>query len=131
MNTTTKAEMYRKIKLHGDNLNAIFSTGLEPVQLCKKLHSLENKAHILCTHECNTGEDMDVKLSSILTKVKKILFPNTFDSNPELYKAVFINGDPRGYALKIKSEYVKANDLKIEQDWGGYGLIAPDFTPVN
>jgi len=43
---------------------------------------------------------------------------------PELYKAVFINGDPRGYALKIKDEFVRENNLTIYQDWGGYGILA-------
>ena len=40
---------------------------------------------------------------------------------------VFVNGDPRGYALKIDDSYVKKFNLKIERDWGGYGIIAPDF----
>lgn len=121
-------KMYQQIERHGNNLNVIFNTGLQPVELCKKLFRLEKKAHNLCEIECNTGEDKDVELSAILTKVKKILFPDTFSSDPDLYKSVFINGDPRGYALKIKSEYVKEHNLKIDQDWGGYGLIAPDFS---
>ena len=131
MTDAQKITMYQQIEQHGNNLNAIFNTGLDSVLLCKKLHSWEKKAHKLCEHECNTGEDMDIQLSAILTKVKKILFPDTFNADSELYKAVFINGDPRGYALKIKSEYVKDNKLSIEQDWGGYGIIAPDFTPTN
>jgi hypothetical protein len=40
---------------------------------------------------------------------------------------IFANGDPRGYALKIRSEYVKNNNLDIHRDWGGYGIIAPDL----
>ena len=40
---------------------------------------------------------------------------------------VFINGDPRGYALKIKEEYVRKHNLKIYRDFGGYGIIAPEF----
>ena len=38
---------------------------------------------------------------------------------------VFVNGDARGYALKLKSEFIK--DKTIHRDWGGYGIIAPDF----
>ena len=129
MTTTQKNTMYQEIERHGNNLNAIFNTGIDPVKLCKKLRTLELKAHSLCEIECNTGEDKDVELSAILTKVKAILFPDTFKSNPELFKAVFINGDPRGYALKIRSEYVAKNNLTIYRDWGGYGIICPDFTP--
>jgi len=35
---------------------------------------------------------------------------------------LLINGDPRGYALKVQPE--NANDLP--KDWGGYGILAPD-----
>lgn len=41
-----------------------------------------------------------------------------------------INGDPRGYALKIDSE--KGRELieqtGLQRDWGGYGLLAPMIT---
>jgi hypothetical protein len=40
---------------------------------------------------------------------------------------VFLNGDPRGYALKIRDTDVRARKLDIHTDWGGYGIIAPDF----
>jgi len=40
---------------------------------------------------------------------------------------VFINGDPRGYALKINDKYVRENQLRIYSDMGGYGIIAPEF----
>ncbi len=38
---------------------------------------------------------------------------------------VFVNGDPRGYALKIEDS--AARDLDIHRDMGGYGIICPDF----
>jgi hypothetical protein len=41
-------------------------------------------------------------------------------------KIVFINFDPRGCALKIKSEAVEG--VKIYKDWGGNGIIAPDLS---
>jgi hypothetical protein len=40
---------------------------------------------------------------------------------------VFTNGDPRGYILKIKEDYMRENQVKIERDWGGYGIIAPEI----
>jgi len=39
---------------------------------------------------------------------------------------VFFNSDPRGYALKIKDDYTR--DITIYRDWGGYGILAPDFS---
>jgi len=40
---------------------------------------------------------------------------------------VVINRDPRGYALKIEDEWFKDHDVRIHKDWGGYGILAPDF----
>jgi len=148
---TKHERMYQRIEQHGANLNAIFNTGLDNVKLCKKLLRLERQAHHATTCLCNTNtldrleltrqeengihqateEEQDAFFEAILAKVRKVLcctketFPGQF--NPECFP-VFINHDPRGYALKIKSEYVKDHNLKIHQDWGGFGIIAPDFT---
>lgn len=131
MTTQTKkrSTMYKQIQQHGENLNAIFNTGIEPIALCKKLRRLELKATYWTTLACNTGNDYEVELGKILTAAKKILFPDVFNSNQDLYKSVFINGDPRGYALKVNDKHMRLADLRLYQDWGGYGIIAPDFTP--
>lgn len=44
---------------------------------------------------------------------------------------VFLNRDPRGYSLKIESEWTKEHAPELYQDWGGYGIIAPDLTEGN
>ena len=119
-----------QIEKHGQQLNDIFKTGLDNVALCKKLHRLENKAHKIATDYCNgdINQFEETKLTSkIMTALKKVLFPDTFGSNPNLWKAVFINLDCRGYALKIKDSYVRENNLSIYKDWGGYGIICPEF----
>lgn len=42
---------------------------------------------------------------------------------------VILNRDPRGYALKIDDEWMRAHrDVVLHRDWGGYGIIAPDLT---
>jgi hypothetical protein len=131
--------MYQQIEKHGANLNAIFNTGIDNIKLCKKLFQLENKAHRAATCLCNTNtldllelnqwtgydvkqateDEQDAFFSNILDKVDKIL------NFKKLNIPVFINHDPRGYALKIKNEYSKG--LKLHQDFGGYGIIAPEF----
>jgi len=134
-----KERMYQQIENHGANLNAIFETGLDNVKLAKKLHSLEVKAHHATTCLCNTNtlnfldhprawelkqateEEQDAFFDAILNKVDKIL------KFKEKNIPVFINYDPRGYALKIKDGYVPENNLQIYQDWGGYGILAPEF----
>jgi hypothetical protein len=141
---TKRERMYEEIRKHGENLNNIFHTDLDPVKLCKKLFKLENKAHHAATCLCNTNtldrlaltrdeehtghyprqateDEQDLFFDKILKSVRKIL--NVPDTYP-----IFINHDPRGYALKIKSEYVSMTNMKIYTDWGGYGIIAPEFT---
>ena len=134
-NESTKGEkmnkkqlMYDRINKHGEDLKRIFKLdpSINPIKLCKQLFRLENKAHRLAEDYCNGiiyADDYDVQTSQILTKVENILKDNYLRAN----NVIFANGDPRGYALKIRSEYVKNNNLDIHRDWGGYGIIAPDF----
>ena len=144
MKTIEKVKMYEDIQKHGENLNAIFNAGLNPVELCKKLHRIERKAHYATTCLCNTNTlhlmelnkytgydvkqateaEQDKFFEGIKKQVIKIL-------GKEAEKHFFINFDPRGYALKIKDDYISENNIKIYQDFGGYGIIAPDFTPNN
>jgi len=126
-----KAQLEQIIK-HGENLNAIFNTGLEPLVLCKKLRRLENKAHKLALDYCNgengvNTENWEIKQAPILAAVRKILFSKGFDNSP-LQWSIFINGDARGYALKIKDSVVRNRNLNIYCDMGGYGILAPDLT---
>jgi hypothetical protein len=41
---------------------------------------------------------------------------------------VFLNGDPRGYALKIESGWMREqNEFRLHSDMGGYGILAPEI----
>ena len=142
METIEKVKMYEDMQKHGENLNAIFNTGIEPVKLCKLLFMLEKKAHHATTCLCNTNTlhlmelnkytgydvkqateaEQDKFFEGIKKQVVKIL-------GKESEKHFFINYDPRGYALKLKPEFCK--DKNIYKDFGSYGIIAPDFTPNN
>jgi Mg2+ and Co2+ transporter CorA len=114
-----REKMYQMIQKHGDNLKAIFNINEDSVKLCKKLFRLENKAHRLATDYCNGDFQGNIKNESkkIVDKAKKILKTNE----------IFFNRDARGYALKIKDDFIRVNNLSIYRDWGGYGIIAPDF----
>ena len=114
-----REKMYQMIQKHGDNLKAIFNINEDSVKLCKKLFRLENKAHRLATDYCNGDFQGDIENESkkIVDKAKKILKTNE----------IFFNRDARGYALKIKDDFLRINNLSIYRDWGGYGIIAPDF----
>lgn len=122
MNTDKKNIMYKQIKEHGDNLKSIFDIDIDSVKLCKKLFRLENKAHKFTTDHCNYGHSDDEFYSfedEILSKVSEIL---GCDKN-----IMFLNGDARGYALKFTSEFSK--DKHIHKDFGGFGIIAPNYNP--
>ena len=138
MNQSQKNKMYENIKTHGDNLKTIFHLDIDSIKLCKQLFRLENKAHKLTTDYCNGDieeSDFNKQISSIQLKVFKILCtpPNSiYDGHKRpLYfeSAFFVNNDARGYALKLKSEFIA--DKKIYKDMGGYGIIAPDFREHN
>ena len=120
MNTQERYIMNKRIKEHGDNLKAIFNLNVDSVKLSKQLFRLENKAHRLATDYCNGLVDYEVvekESEKILSKVAKLLNTNKFN--------MFFNTDARGYALKFFEDFSK--NKKIHKDWGGYGIIAPDF----
>ena len=119
MKKEQKEQMYKNIYNHGSNLNTIFKTDHDNITLCKKLFRIERKAHKLSTNYCNGVIDCD----KWKIETDKILNLKT-DFN------IFVNGDCRGYALKIFDDYIRKNNIKIYQDWGGYGILAPDFTPT-
>jgi hypothetical protein len=112
---------------HGNNLLKIFTSATitDPIKLYKSMRRLEVNANLLAVDYCNgengiTAENWDEKCKPILYQVKKIL--NTTDNYP-----IFLNGDARGYSLKIEEKYVRETKMTIHTDWGGYGILAPDF----
>ncbi|MDY0282762.1 MAG: hypothetical protein RBR35_19695 [Salinivirgaceae bacterium] len=124
MKHTKHQRMYDRIRKHGADLNNIFGLDEDPVALCKRLRRLETKAHKLAEDYCNgliEPQDYELQADKLLAKVDQLLH----------YEAagvpVLLNGDPRGYALKISAAYVREHNLAIHRDWGGYGILAPDL----
>jgi hypothetical protein len=119
-----KQRMYQRIEKHGNDLKRIFNLDMDAIKLSKKVHGLEVKAARIALDYCNGYIDMDVKEKgeeAILKALDKVL-NFTVQNIP-----VFFNGDPRGYTLKIDDEYVRVNQLDIYRDWGGYGILSPEF----
>ena len=124
MTTSSKEKIYQQIEKHGEDLKVIFklSTDVDSIKLCKQLFRLENKAHRLAEDDYN-GIDVNAEVEKVLKSVCKVLnLKNIKDFK------IFWNNDPRGYSLKIDDETVRKNDLKIHRDWGGNGILAPDFS---
>jgi hypothetical protein len=117
-------KQHEMILKHGAKLLKLYPECVEQdaVKLCKKLRILENQAGAIALRLCNGPEypggydEVDKRCETILAKVRAIL-----GDGP----AIFINRDPRGYALKIKDAHEQK--LDIEQDWGGHGIIAPEL----
>jgi hypothetical protein len=125
---TKKQEHDEAALKHGFKLQRIFPATagiLGPVQLYNALLHIENAAHRNAERLCNdpnyTTEMAERDDARILDRLDALL----------KFKAagipVFLNGDPRGYALKIESGYVREYKLDIHTDWGGYGILAPEF----
>ncbi len=127
---TTKQEA--AIRQHGELLLAIFPEAAErdPVTLCKKLRTLEGKAARIALRFCNGPEfdypdQADRKIDGILDRVHQLLGLSDVPHAP-----IFVNRDPRGYALKVHSEWMDAARgawCRLPKDWGGYGIIAPEI----
>jgi len=72
----------------------------EALELYKRLHRIEARMNRIFINECNgysnlTEEQEEKRDAKVLKQVKDLL--------PGL-KTIFLNGDPRGYSLKIKPE---------------------------
>jgi hypothetical protein len=118
-----KQRQAEQILQHGFNLQRVYPETKQygPVELCKKLHRMEVRANRLAAEMCNHEWVDQDKHSAALDRIEKRV-NDLLGKGP----AVFVNRDPRGYALKIRTEDAKG--LDIHKDWGGYGIICPEFT---
>ena len=110
------------------------SCTLSGLQIWRRLRKLEVKASRIATANCNgqpyEGErpqDGDKWKQAIRLKISQIL-----GREIGAYKesGIFINTDPRGYALKMEEQRKGLpGEVLIPEgmqtDWGGYGLLAP------
>jgi hypothetical protein len=129
---TRKKKMNADILRHGFHLKRIFFddpyTGISALQLSKSVHRIEVKAHRIAEDYCNGIIDrdaMETADAAIMKRLYKLLGKEKCIST-----GVFYNHDPRGYALKISDDWTRGYTAKggeIHRDWGGYGILAPEF----
>ncbi len=120
---TKKQIQAEQILRHGLRLKSIFNVDLGPVSLCKALRRLEVKAGRIARAVCDGGgyeppSSWDDKILDAADRLLNFRVQNI---------PVFVNHDPRGFALKIDSAYMAEHDVTLFNDWGGYGIIAPEF----
>lgn len=135
MHATHRKLRDERIEQHGRNLLAIFPNARErdPAKLCKKLRRLEAEGQAIALRLCNGPEyprgeeEVDRLTDAVLAKVDALLGNWTDDVDDETPNRVhiFVNRDPRGYALKIRSGWMATHNVALERDWGGFGILAP------
>ena len=105
------------------------------VAMMKRLCVIEKRLHGWAEEACSIGSSEEQqkrrerKEEELLDEVKVML--------PLAASAIFSNGDPRGWALKIDDNFMrqwesrKPDNPRLARDWGGYGLISPDAQEVD
>ena len=114
------------------------------------LLKIERDAHNAATAQCNgaayngqpfrpwwdeeTGEELDENPWTAFQRSIAERVAMVFGRSPRPEHAppgFFVNGDPRGYALKIDNDKPEGKALieavKLHTDWGGYGILSPEI----
>jgi len=120
MTTKTPDHVTKWRENHHKALETLRAPGckLTGLQLWRKLTHIERAANEAATKYCNgeiDQETFDAIKEGAEKQVKK-----TFGQLPTGF---FVNGDPRGYALKLDDEKTTIPE-GIHKDWGGYGILA-------
>lgn len=119
---TTKAERQQEWK--NRHLKALAELGFTGSY--RTLRTLENRANWNALQYCNgdiDGDQYEERQERIKASVTRL-----FDG--KLPAGFFVNGDPRGYALKIDMDNLeygfRMSLAGLHKDWGGYGILAPE-----
>jgi hypothetical protein len=115
---------------HLAQLRAIFpKADPHTYRLASRLATLEKQGQRLGLRLCNGPEypegEAEAENARIVAAVRGLL-----GEGP----AVFVNQDPRGYALKIEDSTMRdlfEKGLRLETDWGGYGIIVPELAAAS
>ena len=122
--------LLKRISQHGKELEALGA--VDGIEAYNVLCRIEKRAHKLAEDLCNMEipeEISDKRAEAIKSQVSKVF-------GGKLPAGFFINYDPRGYALKIKTEENKLVKGQLDDgisrvisytDLGDYGILAPEF----
>jgi hypothetical protein len=97
-------------------------------KLSLKLLALEKRGNRAATDYCNGENGMGEAKFEFEKEhlIKEVLKAFGVKEIP----GFFINGDPRGYCLKIDDEKVKTfypESIRFHRDWGGYGILSSEI----
>ena len=121
--STKQERMMSNIKAHGHKLITAFGlpADTDPITLCKRLRRIETKLHRLTEDWCNGDIDESYYTTRGIHYINQARALLNYSTS-----VIFLNGDPRGYALKTTEDFADKHNLPC--DWGGYGILAPDLT---
>ena len=134
------AKTLEAVRRHGETLLAAFPNATEknPVALCKKLRRIETAVARPILDYTNGDNGITQDRLDHETAMAVIRVGNLFglDKHGIALAGIFVNRDPRGYALKLDNEssgwFEDWQQARREQgkpalhtDMGGYGIIAP------
>lgn len=137
MNTKTLAAITK----HGQSLLRAFPSAIEqdPVALCKKLRRIEVAVSKPVLDYCNgdngvTVEQLDVATERATARTAALLGMSSAQIKET---GLHVNRDPRGYALKLESDWTREynnglyaaglHEFALYSDFGSYGILAPDL----
>ncbi len=106
-------------KAHHAALAELFKVA-DGLAVWRKLVKIELQLHQSAEDYCNGLIDSDA-WEAIKDSQERIIA--RISSTGKMPKGVFINGDPRGYALKLDDKRAKKFP-GLHRDWGGYGCLA-------
>lgn len=96
-------------------------------KLSLKLLALEKRGNRAATDYCNGEMGMDstkwqFEQKHLIKEIEK-LFGGAVPG-------LIVNGDARGYTLKLDDEFVRnfyPLEINLYRDWGGYGILSPEI----
>lgn len=143
------AKTLEAVKRHGETLLALFPNAEDknPVALCRKLRRIETSISktvesFSSIPDFMTQDQFDHACQMALIRTTNLLGLNGPLNGPQAQIiGLFVNRDPRGYALKLDSDNERFklwqdNRLRdklpcLHADWGQNGIIAPDLNVEN
>lgn len=114
----------RRVNHHKALESLAYQVGCETqgLTLWRQLRRVETQTNYNATRYCNGEIDTD-QWEHLKDQYRNRLSKIFGGRIPE---GVFINSDPRGYALKLDNEKVTIPQ-GMETDWGGYGILAAEI----
>lgn len=123
--TETRKEALLKHYATLEYLSAFLGKKQDGKKLSILLWKMEQDAHHAAMNYCN-GDITNAQWDNVIAQV-------TFDIN-EIFGKIppgfFVNGDARGYTLKINDDAMRdvyPDGVGLHRDMGGYGILSPEI----